>query len=99
VWFSGSTPLERPNESGHSPIDVILRVLYRIELVDPSPAKLTVNIEIEVVGQLFVLLNSDVLVFVEEVEGVQDCPNSRTMFIGFNPGLLNSAFRNSLFGT
>ena len=67
--------------------------------MDPSPAKLTVNIEIEVVGQLFVLLNSDVLVFVEEVERVQDCPNSRTMFIGFNPGLLNSAFRNSLFGT
>jgi hypothetical protein len=90
--FSGSTPLERPNESGHSPIDVILRVLYRIEVVDASPAKLTVNIKIEVVGQLFVRLNNDVLLFVEEVERVQDCPNSRTMFIGFNPRLLNSAF-------
>ena len=67
--------------------------------MDASPAKLTVNIEIEVVGQLFVLLNNDVLLFVEEVERVQDCPNSRTMFIGFIPGLLNSAFRNSPFGT
>jgi hypothetical protein len=63
-------------KSGHSPIDVILRVLYRIEVVDASPAKLTVNIEIEVVGHLFVLLNNDVLLFVEEVERVQDCPNS-----------------------
>ncbi len=88
----GSTPLERPNESGHSPIDVILRVLHRIELVDASPAKLTVNIEIEVVGQLFIGLNHNVLLFVEEVERVQDCPNSRTMFLGFNPRLLNSPF-------
>jgi len=61
-------------------------------VVDASPAKLTVNIEIEVVGQLFVRLNNDVLLFVGEVERVQDCPNSRTMFIGFNPRLLNSAF-------
>jgi hypothetical protein len=60
--------------------------------VDASPAKLTVNIEIKVVGQLSVLLNDDVLLFVEEVERVQDCPNSRTMFIGFKPRLLNSAF-------
>lgn len=92
MWFRGSAPFERPNESRHSPIDVILRVLNRIELVDASPAKLTVNIEIEVVGQLFVRLNNDVPLFVEEVERVQDCPNSRTMFIGFNPRLLNSAF-------
>jgi hypothetical protein len=60
--------------------------------VDASPAKLTVNKEIEVVGQLFVRLNNDVLLFVEEVERVQDCLNSRTMFIGLNPGLLNSSF-------
>jgi hypothetical protein len=45
-------------------------------VVDASPAKLTVNIEIEVVGQLFARLNNDVLLFVEEVERVQDCPNS-----------------------
>ena len=44
--------------------------------MDASPAKLTVNKEIEVVAQLFVLLNNDVLLFVEEVERVQDCPNS-----------------------
>ncbi len=54
--------------------------------MDASPAKLTVNIEIEVVGQLFIGLNHNVLLFVEEVERVQDCPNSRTMFIGFNLG-------------
>jgi hypothetical protein len=45
-------------------------------VVDASPAKLNVNIEIEVVGQLFARLNNDVLLFVEEVERVQDCPNS-----------------------
>jgi hypothetical protein len=44
-------------------------------VVDASPAELTVNIEIEVVGQLFVRLNNDVLLFVEEVERVQDCLN------------------------